>query len=503
MTTTTRSLVTGLLLGAFTINSMSAVIDYEPGVSVKFGPSATVAGINVGSVAGDPSSPVNGDLWYDSTANELTARINGANVALGAGGSTTLTSTYIGYGSGANAVTGEAAFAYDSTFNILSVDAIKLFATGVGISTASSGVLKLEGLGSGFDEAINMDFDTTSNVVQTSSPATGVTIMDYLDMSLRVTDGGGNFATLGPSGITVHNSAWAGNYTLAFGGTDGDAETIASQEWVTANGAAFDATTVDAVTWSDGANASNVWTFNVSGTDPTFTAGNNNFIFGAGSIDLGSAGVRLSQDGDGALTFLGLGNGSDEDLTWNLDDTANEVGISSSTGVTKLNMGTIGVDTSAAKSYLGPLKTSDLKALHQALYVYGAGTAYNVTNSSAAVDMGTTDPVRVIDSPGTYEMRCQVVLEYTAPTVSATPETITVKLRRTNNTAADLTNITTTRKLMPNDGTKTFSQEINLPMAEYITLNSDDSITIFAALSASLTTVKVTECWIYAQRVAP
>ena len=35
---------------------------------------------------GDPSTPVNGDLWYDSTANELTARINGANVALGAGG---------------------------------------------------------------------------------------------------------------------------------------------------------------------------------------------------------------------------------------------------------------------------------------------------------------------------------------------------------------------------------------------------------------------------------
>jgi hypothetical protein len=43
--------------------------------------------LNVGSVAGDPSSPGNGDLWYDSTANELTARINGANVALGAGGS--------------------------------------------------------------------------------------------------------------------------------------------------------------------------------------------------------------------------------------------------------------------------------------------------------------------------------------------------------------------------------------------------------------------------------
>ncbi len=34
----------------------------------------------------------------------------------------------------------------------------------------------------------------------------------------------------------------------------------------------FDATAQDALTWSDGANASNAWTFNLSGTDPVFTA---------------------------------------------------------------------------------------------------------------------------------------------------------------------------------------------------------------------------------------
>lgn len=51
-----------------------------------FNPGTTNSGLNVGALAGDPSSPTNGDLWYDSTANELTARINGANVALGAGG---------------------------------------------------------------------------------------------------------------------------------------------------------------------------------------------------------------------------------------------------------------------------------------------------------------------------------------------------------------------------------------------------------------------------------
>lgn len=85
MRTSLKASITGLLLGAFTMNSMGAVFQYNTGTTIKFAPSATIAGINVGSVAGDPSAPLNGDIWYDSTANELTARINGANVALGSG----------------------------------------------------------------------------------------------------------------------------------------------------------------------------------------------------------------------------------------------------------------------------------------------------------------------------------------------------------------------------------------------------------------------------------
>jgi hypothetical protein len=54
---------------------------------------------------------------------------------------------------------------------------------------------------------------------------------------------------------------------------------------------------------------------------------------------IGNAGVTLSDNGDGALTILGRGNGSDEDLTIDLDDTANTVVLSSSTGVTTLNLG--------------------------------------------------------------------------------------------------------------------------------------------------------------------
>src|SRR3990167_8304937 len=84
-------------------------------------------------------------------------------------------------------------------------------------------------------------------------------------------------------------------------------------------------------------------------TNITTTSGSFNWGLGATSlvnigsssfakyIDLGVAGVRLNHDGDGAITFLGLGNGTDEDLTINLDDTSNEIDFTTSTGVSRLD----------------------------------------------------------------------------------------------------------------------------------------------------------------------
>ncbi len=66
--------------------TLTGAITFPDNIRQTFNPGATAGGLNVGSIAGDPGTPMNGDLWYDSTANELTARINGANVALGAGG---------------------------------------------------------------------------------------------------------------------------------------------------------------------------------------------------------------------------------------------------------------------------------------------------------------------------------------------------------------------------------------------------------------------------------
>ena len=51
-----------------------------------FDADATNPGINVGSNAGDPSTTVNGDLWYNSTTNKLRTKENGANVDVVGGG---------------------------------------------------------------------------------------------------------------------------------------------------------------------------------------------------------------------------------------------------------------------------------------------------------------------------------------------------------------------------------------------------------------------------------
>jgi hypothetical protein len=50
------------------------------GVTWTFNPNGTSAGLNIGSQAGLVSTPNNGDIWYDSTANKYKCRENGVTV---------------------------------------------------------------------------------------------------------------------------------------------------------------------------------------------------------------------------------------------------------------------------------------------------------------------------------------------------------------------------------------------------------------------------------------
>lgn len=123
-----------------TTPTISGAITFADGVRQTFNPNGTNSGFNAGSHTADPSSLSNGDVWYNSTSNELKARINGASVALGASGGS---GDVVGPGSstdntlprfdGTSGKTIQASVvAIDDSGNINMADSTTLFRTGNG-----------------------------------------------------------------------------------------------------------------------------------------------------------------------------------------------------------------------------------------------------------------------------------------------------------------------------------------------------------------------------------
>ena len=71
----------------------------------------------------------------------------------------------------------------------------------------------------------------------------------------------------------------------------------------------------------------------------------------SGTVLLGSAGVSITGDGDGGITFLGLGNGSDENLKLDLDNSGNTGVFTSSTGLSTITFSNISPNTTSANGY--------------------------------------------------------------------------------------------------------------------------------------------------------
>jgi hypothetical protein len=78
-------------------------------------------------------------------------------------------------------------------------------------------------------------------------------------------------------------------------------------------------------------------------------------------LSLGAAGVKLTGDGDGAITFLGMGNGFDEDFTFNLDDVENTLTLSSSTGLATIDFGTLALTIGEGKLADSTIVSADIK----------------------------------------------------------------------------------------------------------------------------------------------
>ncbi len=130
-----------------------------------------------------------------------------------------------------------------------------------------------------------------------------------------------------------------------------------------------------------------------------------------------------------------------------------------------------------------------------------AGTAYTLTGTPAAVDFGTTDPAIVITTAGTYLVKYRLLVKLSAATFAAA-KIVTAKLRRTNNTPADVAN---SSKTLTVGIITTLTQTLGEITGEtvYTTANADDAIALFASLETlpGAGTVDITEASILAVRV--
>jgi hypothetical protein len=122
--------------------------------------------------------------------------------------------------------------------------------------------------------------------------------------------------------------------------------------------AGFDSTLVDDTTWSDGTNAANIWTFDVTGTDHTMTAGNGLMTF------------------SNAVTVTGTLTGT---LTGNADTVTNGV----YTTDFPLNQNTTGNADTATALAADP---ADCAAGSYTLGINASGTAQSCTDATTEID---------------------------------------------------------------------------------------------------------------------
>ena len=134
--------------------------------------------------------------------------------------------------------------------------------------------------------------------------------------------------------------------------------------------------------------------------------------------------------------------------------------------------------------------------------VYATGTAYTLTAVDAAVTFGTVSPAIVLTTVGKWRLTARIKIGYVGATFAAV-RTITLKLRRTNNTATDVTDTSTTwaTEIIT---TLTYTGEVLiLPEVTYDTANLDDALTIYAVIDVVPTagSIQIQEASIFAEYI--
>lgn len=111
-----------------------------------------------------------------------------------------------------------------------------------------------------------------------------------------------------------------------------------------------------------------------------------------------------------------------------------------------------------------------------AVYV-ASGTGHTIDDTSGIVTIGATAVTLAITTPGTYLLSARARVDYWGATF-ADHELVTLKLRRTNNTAADVTNATAGLLTDTTTLADFTAGIVQLPIVKYATLLADDSISL-------------------------
>lgn len=185
------------------------------------------------------------------------------------------------------------------------------------------------------------------------------------------------------------------------------------------------------------------------------------------------------------------------------DATDNTVVNTPTSKVGKLAVNGVTIATWDVNSFDAPIfNLTDGADKNHSVTTYGSGTAYALTTTPAAIDMGTSDPTLVLDKAGTYLLFAQVNLQFAGATF-ASSRTVTLKLRRTNNTPADVTGSSTAMATGVTSTVTGTMANVWLPPVVYTTVNTNDIIVPFADVSTGPTAgaLNATEAAIVAVRI--